>query len=312
MVNSLLLYIASVFFIWKGAGLIVSSVDRFSKTLKLSSFTVSFLVLGLLTSTPEFAVGFTAVSEGAPQVFIGNLIGGIAIIYLFIIPMLAIVGNGITLNHKLDAKMLRYCLLVCLAPSLFVMDKVITNMEAVVMIVAYGLLVYFIERKQGLMDENHKELFSLRAYSLKDIIRLLVGVAIVFISGRIIVDKTIYFSEILGISSFYISLLLLSFGTNLPELSLAVRSVLSGKKDIAFGDYLGSAAANTFLFGIFSLLNGGEVLTESGYLPTFIFLLVGLTLFYFFARSKNIVSRAEGIVLLGVYIAFVITESLVR
>jgi cation:H+ antiporter len=137
---------------------------------------------------------------------------------------------------------------------------------------------------------------------------MLIGVGVVLVSGTIIVDKTLYFADVFKISPFVISLIVLSIGTNLPELSLAIRSVLSGNKDVAFGDYLGSASANTLLFGIFTLLNNGPVKEDNSQLTIFVFIAGGLTLFYFFARSKNTISRAEGVIMLSAYILFIVLE----
>ena len=134
------------------------------------------------------------------------------------------------------------------------------------------------------------------------------GVAIVFLSSHFIVEKTIYFSEFFRISPFLISLTFLSIGTNVPELSLAIKSVFSGKKQVAFGDYVGSASANTLLLGIFSFIHNGEVLTENRFLMTFLFVIVGLALFYIFVQSKNLLSRKEGFVLLFIYGLFLLFE----
>src|SRR3989344_8659371 len=98
---NLLIYIFSFLLIWFGAGLVIAGIEQFSKKLKLSSFTVSFFVLGILTSIPEFAVGMTAIATGDSQIFIGNLLGGIPIIFLLIIPILAFFGKNLKLNHTL-------------------------------------------------------------------------------------------------------------------------------------------------------------------------------------------------------------------
>ncbi|MBI2611702.1 sodium:calcium antiporter [Candidatus Gottesmanbacteria bacterium] len=303
-----IIYLLSFIAIWLGAGLIVRSADRFSHKLRLSSFAVSFFILGMLTSTPEFAVGITSVAEGNPEVFVGNLIGGIPVIFLFIIPILAIFGNGVKLTHQLSKKNLLLTLGVILAPSLAVGDENVTLVEGIILILLYIILFYVIEREKGVFDTNHSNILNIHSYSYKDILKVLLGVAIVFVSSQFIVDKTLLFADILRISPFYISLIILSLGTNLPELSLAVRSVISGKKDVAFGDYLGSAAANTFLFGLFTVMSVGETFAVQSFFKTFIILLAGLSLFYFFSRSKNDISRKEGIILLSVYIIFVIFE----
>jgi len=118
----------------------------------------------------------------------------------------------------------------------------------------------------------------------------------------------LYFSNTFNISAFYISLIVVSIGTNIPELSIAVRSAISGKKDIAMGDYLGSAAANTLVFGILILLSGGAVSIINNFAITFVFIFGALSLFYLFFRTKSFISRGNGVLLLGMYILFVALE----
>jgi cation:H+ antiporter len=306
-INSLL-YLLAFFLIWIGSGLIVSSIDRFSKRLKLSRFIMSFVILGLLTSTPEFAVGLQAIADHDPEIFVGNLLGGIPVLFLLVIPLLAILGNGINLKHELGKKTLLFALAVILAPSILVLDKRVSNPEGIVLIVLYLILVFVVQKRHGLFDKDNSLALDIKAYSYKDVLKILLGIGIVFVSSNIIVDKTMYFANVFNISAFYIGLIAISIGTNLPELSLAVRSVISGKKDVAMGDYLGSAAVNTLLFGVFTLLHAGEVITMNGFLITFLFIAAALVLFYIFVQSKNIISRKEGLVLFGVYILFVVIE----
>ena len=195
-----------------------------------------------------------------------------------------------------------------LAPSIIILDKKVSTWEGIYLIGLYLFLLYVIERKHGLFDKADNKILNIKAYSYKDIVKILGGMAIVFVTSNIIVDETLSISNILSVPPFYMSLVALSLGTNLPELSLAIRSVISGKKDVAFGDYLGSATANTFLFGIFTLLSNGEVVTSNNFIVTFIFIALGLTLFYFFSRSNSNISRREGFILLTLYIIFILVE----
>ncbi len=198
------LYLISFLALWFGAGLIVSSVDKISKKLKLSSFAFSFFILGLLTSIPEFAVGITAVAENKPEVFVGNLIGGIPVIFLFIIPVLAILGNGIKLQNNLNSKNLALSFIVILLPALLVMDRRVTNLEGLIMIILYLVLFFLIQREKGILDSEHSNILDIKSYSYKDILKVLFGVGIVFISSHIVVDNTLYFANTFNISTFYI------------------------------------------------------------------------------------------------------------
>lgn len=308
MIPGLFLYLVAFFVIWLGSGLIIHSIDKIARQLKLSSFAISFFILGILTSIPEAALGFSAIADKQPEIFVGTLLGGVVVIYLLVIPILAILGKGIPINHGLSKRNLILTLAVTLAPSVLVLDKKVTNAEGLILILLYILLFYIIQQKKGLLDKDRTDIFKLKAYSLLDLAKVVLGIGLVFVSSQFIVNQTIIFSQIFSIPTFYISLVILSFGTNLPELSLAVRSILSGKKDIAFGDYLGSAAANTLLFGFFTLLNVGEVITVNNFFVTFIFIATGLTLFYFLSNSKNEISVKEGFYLLVLYLLFVIIE----
>lgn len=303
-----LVLIGSFVTIWYGSGLIVSSANKFAKKVRISSFAFSFLVLGLLTSTPEFAVGITAVSENTPEIFIGNLIGGIPVLFLFVIPILAVLGKGISLKGRIEPRNLMVSFAVMLLPAFFVIDRVVTNLEAGIMIGAYLGLLYAIQRRHGMLDAEHSDILNTKSYSIKDILKIIYGVGLVFVASHYIVNGTQYFASQFDISTFVISLVLLSIGTNLPELSLTIRSVVTGNKDVAFGDYIGSGAANTLLFGVFTIMTNGNVLTTNHFLPAFLLIGGGLVLFYFFARSKNILSQKEGIALLSIYLLFLFLE----
>lgn len=308
MIINVLYYFFSFFVIWFGADLIIKSVDRIARKVRLSSFSISFFLLGILTSIPEIAVSATAVADHKPEIFVGTLLGGTVTIFLLIIPLLAIFGKGIHINNDLNETNLLMTLFVMIVPSFLIIDKKVTNPEGVFLILLYGILFYMIQRKHGIFEHDPQNIMELKAYSFIDMIKMGIGVAFVFISSQNIVSQTIAFSGIFHIPTYYISLLILSVGTNLPELSLALRAVFSGKKSIAFGDYLGSAAANTLLFGIFTLMNDGEVLTVNSFFITFLFTAIGLILFYIFSKSRRFISTQEGWMLLGIYGLFIAYE----
>lgn len=309
---NILVYISSLVTIWVGANLIVDSIDRFSKKLRLSTFSVSFFVLGLLTSIPEIAVGTNSVNEGKAEIFVGNLIGGIAVLFLFVVPVIAIVGNGIKISHHLSNRVLIASFVVMLIPTFFVLDKRVTNFEGLLMILSYAILFYFVQRNHGVLDHGQLRALEAKNFSTLDIFKVLLGVILVFIASQNLVDKTIYLAELMHIPLYYVSLIMLSVGTNIPELSLGLSAVRAHKKDVAFGDYVGSACANTVIFGVLTLVNDGEVLTVNNFLPTFIILTAGLAIFFVFTKSKQDISRKEGYMLLGFYALFSLIELLTK
>ena len=307
----LIFYLAAFFILWYCSGIIIGSVERLAHKFKLSSFAVSFFVLGILTSIPEFSVGVNSIINKTPDIFVGNLLGASLVLFILVIPLLAVFGGGVKLIHQLNENNLIFSLLVVAAPIFLIADNVLTRTEGVFLILIYIILFYFIEKKNGLMAiSQEKKVFPDKKHFIEDSITVVLASVIIFITSKFIVNETIYFASFFHISEFIISLLILSIGTNLPELSLALKSIFLGKKEVALGDYLGSAAANTLLFGVFTLLNGKRVNVSVYSFRILLLTLLGLGVFYLFSRSKNEISKKEGKILLLIYLLFVTSQVL--
>ena len=290
--------------LWFSTGLILSSVEHISKRIKISSFSISFFVLGTLTSVPELALGINSIAIKDPRIYAGNLIGATIVIFLFVIPIFAILGNGVKLSHEIKGRNMFMIFLVIIAPSIFLINGSLTVLEGIVLVFLYFFLLLHLEKSQNLLEKIASIPEQYRNNVGKNALKIVLGIILVLFSANQVVKETVYFSGLLGISAFLIGLLFLSIGTNLPELFLAIRAVLDKKKSIAFGDYLGSAAANSLLFGVLTIINGKTIFVNGDSTINFAFLILALAAFYYFSKSKNDISRAEGIVLLFIYLSF--------
>lgn len=308
MQHHVLLYALSFLGIWIGSGLAIGSVERLSKTLKVSSFAISFIILGIFTSIGELSVGINSVLENDPEIYVGNLIGASIVIFMLIIPLLAITGNAIKITPEFRGFNLPASLVVIALPVILAMDGVVDQNDGLAVIVLFGLLVFAIQTKRGLLEKIKGINIQSGVQIGKELIRIVFGVVTIFIASRFVVEQTMYFANALQVSPFMLSLLLIGIGTNIPELSLVLRSAFMKNNQIAFGDYVGSASFNTFLVGILTLWYGKPVLLSNSYLVSLLFLIIGLLAFYYFARTKNAISRLEGFLLLVLYILFVATE----
>ncbi len=305
IVFQIFFYLVSFLILWYCSGVIIRSVDNFAHRLKLSSFAVSFFILGILTSVPEFSVGINSIINKTPDVFVGNLLGASLVLFVFVIPLLAVFGKGVKMVHQLTEQDMIFALFAVAAPIFLIADNVLTRTESIFLILIYIILFYFIEKKKGLLEVNKEKNHLKEKHMIEESLELILAIIITFFTSRFIVSTTVSMAEYFKVSSFMISVVFLSLGTNIPEISLAVRSILTGKKEVALGDYLGSAAANTLFFGIFTLLNGARINVSSYSLRTLIITLFGLGLFYLFSQSKQEISQKEGKVLLLVYLLFI-------
>ena len=109
----------------------------------------------------------------------------------------------------------------------------------------------------------------------------------------------------MGMSELVIGLTVVALGTSLPEFAVSVDSALSGKADIALGNVIGS---NIFNLG---LILGGVVLVRAVstsrqlVFRDGVMLVLAALLLIFFLSDLHL-TRAEGLVLLGVLGAYLI------
>lgn len=306
MVQSIFLFFISFLLLWIGSGIAVSVISKVAHSLRMSSFFVSFFVLGLFTSIAEITVGISAHINNEPEIFVGNLIGGSVVLFLLVIPLLAAVGDGIKLSHSFDVKDLISAVVVVGFPAFLSLDNEISYIDALVCIIFYCYFIFTQQKKAHSIERVvHINIKQTTLYG--SLLQVLGAVILIFIASTILVNQTKIIGELLGISPFVISVLVISIGTNIPEISIAVRAILAKRKDIAFGDYLGSATLNTLELGILSIMGNTPINADGSNYSILIFL-IGLGFFVYFAKTHHTFSRQEGAILLAIYGVFVICE----
>lgn len=310
VVLHLLAYAASFVALWFGSGLVISEASTLARSFRLPAFTVSFFLLGILTSLPEITVGTQSILNDDPAIFAGNLLGAMIVIFLGIIPLLAIVNNGVKIPKSLPQSHLVLTMVVILAPYLLVADHRIGYWEGILLICLYLTQAFFFSRKKTVLEKISSALRRRPQQYLVLLVKVLVGVVILVFASFQVVSSTMYFSDMLQVSPFLVSLIVVAIGTNLPELSLVVRSVFQRSSEIALADFIGSASANTLLFGVFTVVYGRPIILPNSFFQRFALLFVGLILFLFFARSRKVLSRMEGFVLFACYLLFLAIEIL--
>lgn len=303
----LAIYLTSFLVIWFGSGVMIQGVERISRSLRLSSFLVSFFILGFFTSLSEFFVGIIAIIDKDPEIFVGNLIGASIVLFILIIPLLVLLGKEVKISSDFRGFNLPVSLLVVSMPAALALDGKIDQTDALICLLVYVVLVLSLQLKSTFLEK----IITVNTASVKvfrELLKVVVGIFLIILVSHLVVRETEYFAQLLSVSPFVISLLVISLGTNLPELSLVFRALVSHKYQVAFGDFVGSATFNTFLLGVLAFFNRSLIVLSNSYTVSLTFLIFGLVAFYVFARTKNSLNRREGLFLLLLYISFVLTE----
>lgn len=287
----------------KSADLIVTNVRRLGEALGVKIFAFG-IILGFLTSFPELAVGVNSLLLDIRALSLGNLLGGILVIFGLVLGVSVILNRTIQTGAKAGSFL--PVVIFIMAPLLLGLDGRFGRIDGVALIIGYGLVLwYLLARGPHEKFERHD---TVRGIAEKTLF-ILLGIAGVLVISHCIIQVTLLLTRGFGISPFAIGIVLFAIGTNLPEIIVAIRSWKRNVEELSLSNLIGSAIANPAIVGIFALVKpmGAEV--GSSYYLLLIFTLVLLAVLNRFYETDKKLTRLEGIVLVAFYAIFIALEA---
>lgn len=148
---------------------------------------------------------------------------------------------------------------------------------------------------------------------LLDILLFVVGIALIVAGANFLTDGAAALARRFGLSPLMVGLTIVAFGTSAPELVVSLTSALGGNSDISLGNVVGSNIFNVFGIAGITAIIAPLSITKSTIrkeIPLMILASVVLSVMIFdsllsgLPNQENIVSRSEGLVLLGFFAIF--------
>jgi cation:H+ antiporter len=127
---------------------------------------------------------------------------------------------------------------------------------------------------------------------------LILGLFILLLGGKFLVDGASSIALKLGMSSGVIGLTVVAFGTSAPELLVSLNAALKGNSDISIGNVVGSNIANIGLVLGISGIFYPILINRTHLKMDYVLMIITSFIFYFFSLDQ-IISFWEGIFLVG-------------
>lgn len=287
----------------KSADLVIVNVRRLGEALGVKIFALG-IGLGFLTSLPELSVGVNSLLLDIRALSLGNLLGGILVIFGLVLGVSAILNRNIETGAKAGSFL--PIVIFIMAPLLLGLDGTLSRIDGAAIIIGYALVLwYLLARGPREKFERHD---SIRGIAGKTLF-ILIGVAAVLVLSHFIIQVTLLLTKGLGISPFTIGIVLFAIGTNLPEIIVAIRSWRRNVEELSLSNLIGSAIANPAIVGIFAVIKPMTAEVGSSYYLLLIFTLVLLAVLNRFYETDKKLTRAEGIVLVVFYGLFIALEA---
>ncbi len=242
-----------------GAELLTRGGARLAALVGIPPIIIGLTIVALGTSTPELAVGIEAALEGSGSLAVGNIAGTNTFNILFILGI-----SALLLPLDLDIRAVRFDLPVMTAAAVTLMlmasDGLLTRTEGAVLVAAAVVYTF------GIIRSTRRESRAVKAefageyrlaptpHPMRDVASsfavLMVGIAIVVVGAKWLVDGAVDLARMLGVSDAFIGLTVVAIGTSSPEFVTTVVSTLRQQRDIAVGNLIGSSTYNIlFILG---------------------------------------------------------------
>ncbi|WP_339427158.1 MULTISPECIES: calcium/sodium antiporter [unclassified Pseudomonas] len=288
-----------------GAEILVRAAVRLAASLKVRPLIIGLTIVAFGSSAPQMTVSLQATLAGNTDIAVGSVIGS------SIFNILVTLGlSALIIPLRVSRQLVRLDIPVMILAGLLVFtlagNEELTPTDGLLLLVALaaylGVLHY-----QTRHSRRPRTLDTVaRAPWLSSVLQMLSGLLILVLAGHLLLGAAVDVAGDLGLSERVIGLTLIGVGTSLPCLATSLIAALRGQREIAVGNVIGSN-----LFNLLGVLGLTAVLAPSPLsvspnalnfdLPVMLAVVV-LCLPMFYTGYR--LTRAEGLVLLGLYLAY--------
>jgi len=308
--GGLLLYFGAEWFVGGAAGLALA--------LRVPQIFVGLTVVAYGTSAPELIVGVQAAATGHGEVALGNVLGSNIANIGLILGVASLVRPS-----RVDGGLRRRELPVLLASTaalpLVLFDGRVARWEgAALAALALGYTAWMVHAARSAAVVARDRAGAHEAATAADaagaphprnagwsVLTAVVGLAVLLVGGRFFVTGAVGLARAFGLSERVVGLTIVAVGTSLPELVTGVIAALRGHADLAVGNVVGSNIFNVLLcLGAAAVTR--PIRATPGQLLGDLIAVAAMTLLAAaLLRTARVISRAEGAVALGLYLAYV-------
>jgi len=301
MYEPLIFFTVGLLGLWVGSDFLIRGVKSIAERFGLPHFFIGLAIVSVGTSIPEIAV---SVAGGLDRlagletsgIVVGNAIGSslsqISLLFgilAFLVPLQLKRGIAFKYGGFLIASVL---LVFGLA-----YDGYLSKWDGWIAIGAYTLFYLFL-----ISTINHsKRTLHPKTHIVQDIVYVILGLALVLYTSDIVVTNGVLLADLWGVSQSLVGVLLISIGTGLPELSVAIASFRQKAMGISMGDLIGSNICDLLLsLGAGTVISGFVVDPILLWFDIPVLLMLSFLIVTFWYTGRKI-SRFEGVFLLIIY-----------
>ena len=303
----ILFFLAGLVILYFGADWLVKGASRLAITLNVQPVIVGLTVVAFGTSLPEFVVSFIGAMRELPDIALGNIVGSNIVNIGLIIGLSAIIFP-LSVHMKLLKFEVPFMIFAAFLLFIFSINGTVSRMDSILFAVIFsGYIAYTIRAAKKETPDvagEYREFLRVRDSIKKDIVLIIAGLAVLIAGAEILLISAVSIARAMGISELIIGMTIVAVGTSLPELATSAVAAFKRESDISIGNIVGSNIFNIlFILGVTGIIRPVSVHPEAWRLHMPVMIFFSLLLFIFM-KTGNVISRAEGAVMVLLYIGY--------
>ncbi len=270
--------------------------------------------MSLAATLPNLFLAIMSVINGVPELSLGDVMGGNVFDMTMAIALAVFFSkDGVDAKDDTIQTSLLYTLVAAVLPVVLLLDGVLSRIDGFVLLIFFFAYLYWLLSKKDrfrLMYSGHPVNIEKNIKSIRlDIGKIILGSLVMIGVAQAIILLADNFAADFAISLPLVGILLVGFGNSLPETYFSIVAARAGKTNMILGDIMGAVILpGTLVLGLVALISPFQVNEASMFLAARYFLIIAAILFFVCVKTGQKLTKKEGLLLLVVYIAFLITE----
>jgi len=313
----IIISIISLYTLGKGADILVDHAVNISTKLNVPKAVIGATIVSLGTTLPETSVSVLAAMNGNPDMALGNAIGSIIADTGLIIGLVAMMKplefnlNSIKFQSWMQFGAGLLITIFCLPMWHSSGQGNVTQIMGFVLVAILIFYLYYSIKHphiDSVSEESPSNTDEASGSLVVDLLLMFAGIVIVIVSSKVLIPSVEVLALRAGIPQSIIAATLVAFGTSLPELTTAVKSVQKGHGDLAIGNIIGADILNVlFVTGAAASVTPlGLNVPSNFYTIQLPFMMVILTIFRIYTLQNKPIGRFKGGILLGAYVIYIL------
>ena len=319
MIIEITIFLASCFVLSWLSSKFIKSLTEVAKYLRWREFIIAFFVMGFAASLPNLFVDLNAALHGMQQISFGDIMGGNLIDLSLAMAIAVLVSSGfISTESKMVQSSAILTTVVAVLPWVLVLRTGgLDRIDGIILILAFFAYAWWLFSK----DDRFKKVYSNKKIKnitkkstfIFEIIKIILILLALVASSYAVIYTAQYFAVTLNISLGLVAILIVALGNCFPETYFAIISARKEENWMVLGDMMASVIiCATLVLGIVAVAAPFKIHDFSPFFVARIFMVIACVLYLLFIASDKKITKKEGLLLLSIYVAFLLTEVFIK